>query len=525
MKTVIFLCLVLVSFVRAEFNECITDIYFGNGVWNDYSSASDNRDALERQIISRIYHGDHSAFKSHHYTDREDPDLNKNIVLLAFNWTGSSPSDDLSFKSKVEDLIETFYQLKDNDQLEGYGLYESLKFWLTKNPNTPVRDILFDKIDDIVSEYSRAIEGANLLDMIEQYENISLKKSHRVLLVAHSQGNLFGNEVYDNLIPWEQGYFKMVSVATPSDNVLGKGSPYTTLTCDQIIEKNMLLRDGIPGHLPADVNCTGEEKSEDAHQFIPNYLSNHLSLHKILEDISQSLDQLSSTPSQWKIVKEPEDRSSCEAIRVEMAHRFDESLGPVEGVYPFETDAAIYKLYPAADEAGASRYVLDRCGGKTIKEDWEDKKENACYLLDPLGDVIQTGNFVYYLQMGRPSASVYSTVLYLCRADLQHFATTQECITAASGAQGDGYSIWDLFGEGPCQGYDRYADSKWAGTEYAGIFNDMILTTVPFEKASGWVCSNYNEGCCTCDGNNFKTYYQLSWSDLFANAYETLKGQ
>jgi len=371
MKKIVFLCLVLVSFVSAEFNECITDIYFGNGVWNDYAGANRGREALERRILSIIYHGNRNAFRSHHFTDRGDPVLNKNIVLLAFNWTGSSPDEDLSFKSRIEDLIETFYQLKDNGQLEGYGLYEYLKFWLTQDPNTPAKDILFDKIDDIVSEYSRAVEGANLVDMIEQYEEISLKKSHRVLLVAHSQGNLFGNEVYDNLISWERGYFKMVSVATPADNVLGKSTPYTTLTCDQIIEKNLLFRDGIPRHLPANINCTGEEKSKDGHQFIPNYLSNHLSLHKILDDISQSLSQLDKTPSQWKIVKEPNHCNSCDDYVVKVEHRFDTSMHVDDDVLPFNTQS--FRLYSVNN-----RYVLASCGGVDIEELKNDDESRLC---------------------------------------------------------------------------------------------------------------------------------------------------
>ena len=115
--------------------------------------------------------------------------------------------------------------------------------------------------------------------------------------------------------------------------------------------------------------------------------------------------------------------------------------------------------------------------------------------------------------------------LYMCRADLDNFPASQHCIQVGSGPEGDGYRFWDRFGEGPCKGYNRYYDSKWAGTEYEGIFKDGILTVVPFDEASGWACDNYYHGCCTCNNNNFKTYYELIWSDLFANTYKTLKGE
>ena len=236
-------------------------------------------------------------------------------------------------------MIETFYQLRDNNQLDGYSLYEILKIWLTQDPTHPISNALWNKIDDIVADYSRTIEGSNLINMIEDYETISLKKSHHVLLVAHSQGNLFGNEVYDNLIPWEQEYFKMVSIGTPANNVIGNGTPYTTLTCDTVINDNLI--GGIPGHLPANIACNGEEKSKDGHQFVASYMSNHISLSKIIGDISNSLDILHKTPSQWSTDQEL-DRGTCD-YRITAKHRFDPSLEIGEKVYPFAPNQKLIK--------------------------------------------------------------------------------------------------------------------------------------------------------------------------------------
>lgn len=277
----------------------------------------------------------------------------------------------------------------------------------------------------------------------------------------------------------------------------------------------------IPGSMESNAKLDGLV----GHAFVAAYLDSSDTYTKILKAIKTQLGVLDALDSQWKIVKEPEDWSSCEAIRVEMTHRFDETIEDVIDVYPFEIDPKIYKLYPAMDETGATRYVIDRCGGTTIKEEWENRQDNECYLLEPLGNILKTRNYVYFLKTGRPWSSIYSTILYICRVDLENFSATQYCIKIANGPEGDGYRIWDSFGEGPCKGYDRYADSKWAGTKYKGIFDDMILAVVPFEEASGWACSNYYYGCCKCNDNNFKTYYQLSWSTLFENAYKQLKGE
>ena len=379
MKKIILLLFILTAFLRAEINECITDIYFGNGVWNDYSGASQGRDRLEGVILRDIYHRNILDFKKHHYNDRGDDEFNRNILLLSFNWTGSSPNtlydDSNNLTPKVIDLIETFYQLKDNNQLEGYSLYDILKVWLTQDPTSPLSNTLWDEIDDIVGDYSRAIEGTNLVEMIEDYEKISLKESHKVLLVAHSQGNLFGNEVYDNLISWEKDYFQMVSVGTPASSVLGKSTPYTTLKCDKVIHNNII--GGIPGHLSAETNCTGEERSGDGHQFTASYLSNHLSLEEIVTNISERISFLENTSSQW-ITDQEFDKDTCD-YKITVKHQHDPSIEMAEKVYPFN---ASKKLYQAKNEHGVYEYVKASCGGENILPEWNGKKDNECLMID-----------------------------------------------------------------------------------------------------------------------------------------------
>jgi len=123
-----------------------------------------------------------------------------------------------------------------------------------------------------------------------------------------------------------------------------------------------------------------------------------------------------------------------------MVHRFDKSLAPVEDVYPFETNATLYRLYAIKNEDGINHYVIDRCGGKTIKEKWESKKDNECYLLDPLDDIIKLNDFVYFIiRSGRPGGSIYTIRLFMCRADLQNYATSRKYVQIANGPSGDGY--------------------------------------------------------------------------------------
>lgn len=54
----------------------------------------------------------------------------------------------------------------------------------------------------------------NLNDQIDTYKK-SIKAGHKVLVVAHSQGNFFTEEAYQGLDGWMQPYFEAISVASP----------------------------------------------------------------------------------------------------------------------------------------------------------------------------------------------------------------------------------------------------------------------------------------------------------------------
>lgn len=480
-KTILFL-LIFASFLKAEINERVTDIYFGNGVWNDYFEAIDSMEDLQEEILRDIYNKDVDKFKINHYSDRGSEQLNRNIILLSFNWTGSSKYDYLTDDSRIIDLIETFYQLKDNNQMEGHSLYEVLKAWLTQDPATPLSSTLWDKIDDIVGNYSRTIEGSNLVEMIEDYEEISLRRSHKVLLIAHSQGNLFGNEVYDNLIPWEKNYFKMVSVGTPADNVLGVTAPYTTLKCDKIISSNIL--GGIPNHLPAFTDCT-EGQSDDGHQFVDSYLFNHISQSEIMGNISISLGLLKNTKSQW-LINDEYNEDTCEH-KVSVKHIEDASIVMDEAVYLFSEAGKLYKV--------GEEWVKASYDGEEIKSEWEGQGKEQCYLLSGTNETIETPP----LEQGEINATITSEnidpnkkiFISLTRTDYPHteLIDTVEVDTNQS-------VFWHLF-DG--LEYGRY-DSLVYSVEESVIYDleQVILTEEsPRENMVHSVDMNYFEQSAT----------------------------
>jgi len=81
------------------------------------------------------------------------------------------------------------------------------------------------KFDDFLESFTQ----------INTYKN-SIRLGHGVIVIAHSQGNLYTNEAYNALSgndEWMRKYFHMMGVATPADHVAG-GGPYVTFDNDPI---------------------------------------------------------------------------------------------------------------------------------------------------------------------------------------------------------------------------------------------------------------------------------------------------
>ena len=166
MKKIILLLLILMPVVGfSAIDECKTDVYFANGILAKKSDAKFNTQVvLEPEIIS--LYASFQEYKQH---------IGK--VNLSYNKT----------KGFWTDGLETY--------LQKFGL-----------------QALVDLMVNTAHE-------ADLRTQINTYKD-SIKLGHRVLVVAHSQGNLFTNEVYKKLLGsstdwWMSRYFKVVSIASP----------------------------------------------------------------------------------------------------------------------------------------------------------------------------------------------------------------------------------------------------------------------------------------------------------------------
>ena len=226
MKKILLLLILTMSSTYAK--PCMTDIYFGNGVWNEEDDAKDGIKALRYLMFSS-----------------PNSRLNKSLEGQEYDFKyAHNPTN-----GTIDDLVETFYQLKESGQIsDGYfmGVYAALA--AESNGETFIA-----KLRDIISKYN---SDANA--MFSLYKQSSFNQKHNVILVAHSQGNLFGNKMYTLMNDAQKKKFRMVSVATPADHVAG-GGPYVTATGDYVIRP-------IPGSLPSNIAGFG-------HTFIGTYLN------------------------------------------------------------------------------------------------------------------------------------------------------------------------------------------------------------------------------------------------------------
>lgn len=231
MKKILLIALLTLS-LFGNTDSCKLDVYFGNGVWNDKFQAQDSKNKLklfiQQENPQRFNIADEGVTYNFKYAHNETYGI-------------------------INHLIETHWQLYSSGQIG--ELYFS---FLTKVLNavdiTNLNEESYrEKLRDIIAQYYLDIS-----DMYDKYNKHSFSKGHNVLLVAHSQGNLFGNQIYEVLSDDEKNKFQMVSVGTPANKVAGEGD-YTTLHGDLVIRP-------IPDSLASNANGFG-------HTFVESYLN------------------------------------------------------------------------------------------------------------------------------------------------------------------------------------------------------------------------------------------------------------
>ena len=245
-----------------------TTVFFVNGVTTTLDDARLNAGKLELEFLNRLP-GMSAAVQA-----------NCHVFALNYNPTGGEVNDFFEAAQQQLDITPTRFWL----ELEGLNLF--------------TRELIRDALEAPLTDLNRIDASTIERHAVAYREQIASPSCRRVLIVPHSQGNLYTNAAYDLLFSQARsplpGTIKIVGVATPAQTVAGNGL-YRTSTTDVLINAIRLIR---PGTLPPNTNwgitpLLLSPSYSGGHSFI-GYLSADPSRTDILSDIESSLTALAA---------------------------------------------------------------------------------------------------------------------------------------------------------------------------------------------------------------------------------------
>jgi hypothetical protein len=143
---------------------------------------------------------------------------------------------------------------------------------------------------------SALVTTDSLKEHVTTYKT-KIAEGKKVLLVAHSQGSLFGNQAYSLLNYREQQSFGMVSVANIDNSVLGADAPYTSLNTDKVILALIAVQIALPSKpmAPNTENLAAESADSLGHSFIQSYMTEGSNSEaRITQQVIAALDSLAT---------------------------------------------------------------------------------------------------------------------------------------------------------------------------------------------------------------------------------------
>jgi hypothetical protein len=231
-----------------------TEIYFVNGVWNTLAQARDGQNILQ------------DAYQ----TSAQSQYPNQTFEFkLAYNYHAS----------KVRDVIEVIGQklneIADEDAntltaAQYFNLYMTVKSFEDVVPSQA------RPLTVVIEEYlaGRITEAVTASSHIQKYQT-DLQEGKRVLLVAHSQGNLFANQAIAALMDEYGSSIGLLGVASPAA-LTYNNSPYYTAHDDRVIDALRIIHDVLPSNIENDPGVFNDDRDFSNHQFNSSYLASGL---------------------------------------------------------------------------------------------------------------------------------------------------------------------------------------------------------------------------------------------------------
>ena len=256
------LCLLTVASLidECEANYCAqqTYVFFGNGMFNEQTSAASGLRKLRRNMV------------------------------IAGNLQDEGWKFELSYNHNegLASILEAFRQ-RSGDEVASYWR------WLASLDIAP--DWFQNSAHDIASAFDsvEALIDEDLQKHIQRYHSL-LMEGRRLIVVAHSQGNLYANAAYSNLaandLPMDA--FGIVSIANTASHVAG-GGPYFTLVDDVFVNA---VRVVLSSTLSGNIDNSNESTDWTHHNFIDSYLNGNQSGPLIINTILSEANALMWPP-------------------------------------------------------------------------------------------------------------------------------------------------------------------------------------------------------------------------------------
>lgn len=177
----------------------------------------------------------------------------------------------------IDDFVVAYIKANNLQAESGTTEYEFIK-----------QSIKDDFIND--PQYS----GRNLESIVSQFNQlVPDKENSYILLLPHSQGNLYANQLYNYLTSTEENYdsqhLRIFGIATPANEISGSGD-YVTSSNDLVISGIRLIK----SVLPSNININFSLSDILGHNLIDIYLTDPTSKEIIQQKITQALDSLAS---------------------------------------------------------------------------------------------------------------------------------------------------------------------------------------------------------------------------------------
>jgi len=260
-KAIIFIFALLAEWngiIAAETQQCqsapTTNIYFSNGVNNTFTETVASATAIAIAYYERL--------------QSNNPD-EKLHFGVAYNYSRGAA-----------DILEVFGQKIEENGGSPSGLtaiqyLRIIEFGEKLEIADPLLDTLLNAYIEI--QKVRYFRIGTTENHVQKYRT-DLLEGDRVIIFAHSQGNLFSNEAVEtvtNANPEYTNSIGIIGVGSPANRVIGTNT-YITAHDDRVIDALRITHDVLPSNIDNDPGIFNDHRDLPNHNFLKSYFASEL---------------------------------------------------------------------------------------------------------------------------------------------------------------------------------------------------------------------------------------------------------